>query len=198
MRKVLMVNVAIVVCCLFFFACARDLSQYQYLKEPQIRTMAKQKMLIVETKGDPNLVGGKAFSTLFKTVFKLKGKVKGLEIKTPRARWPNLPTTPKSEWIGIYGLPIPETVDTLPTQKKGSTPEVKIRYWEYGDVAEILHIGPYSEETPTIKKLQKFVEDKGYQIAGAHEEEYLKGPGMFFKGNPAKYQTIIRYQIKKK
>jgi len=198
MKKVLMLNVLIVSCCLFLFACAKNLSQFQYLKEPQIRTMANEKMLVVETKGDPNLVGGKAFSTLFKTAFKLKGKVKGLEIKAPRARWPNLPTTPKSEWTGIYGLPIPATVETLPAAKGKSLPEAKIETWQYGEVAEILHIGSYSEETPTIEKLYKFVKEKGYEIVGPHEEEYLKGPGMFFKGNPAKYQTIIRYRIKKK
>jgi hypothetical protein len=65
-------------------------------------------------------------------------------------------------------------------------------------VAEIFHIGPYSEEPHTIAKLYQFIKDNGYKLVGAHEEEYLKGPGMFSKGNSAKYQTIIRYRIKKK
>ena len=42
----------------------------------------------------------------------------------------------------------------------------------------------------------KFIADKGYVVAGPHEEEYLAGPGMV--AEPAKYQTIIRYQVKKK
>ncbi len=32
---------------------------------------------------------------------------------------------------------------------------------------------------------------------GEHEEEYLKGPGMFGTGGPEKYLTIIRYRLKK-
>jgi hypothetical protein len=32
-------------------------------------------------------------------------------------------------------------------------------------------------------------------IAGAHEEEYIKGPTMTGKGDPEKYVTIIRYQV---
>jgi hypothetical protein len=33
-------------------------------------------------------------------------------------------------------------------------------------------------------------------VAGPHEEEYLKGPGL--AASPADYWTIIRYPVKKK
>ena len=197
LSTLIMVITALVIF-VFLFGCARDLRKYEYLKEPQIRTMPRQKMIVVEVQGDPNVVGKEAFSELYKTFYKLKRRVKGLEVSAPRARWPEPFDTPKNEWVGIYGLPIPETVETLPVQRKGPVPGVKITHWEYGEVAEILHIGPYSEETPTIEKLHQFIEDNGYKIGGVHEEEYLKGPGMFFKGNPAQYQTIIRYPIEKK
>ena len=68
--------------------------------------------------------------------------------------------------------------------------------WEYGQVAEILHVGPYSEEEPTIRKLLDFIKNSGYATTGEHEEEYLKGPGTFSMGNPAKYLTIVRYRLK--
>jgi hypothetical protein len=173
------------------------LEKYAHLKDPQINTMPRQKMIIVVAKGDPNVVGKKALRALFKIFYKLKGKEKGLKHVAPRARFPKPFDTPKNEWINIYGLPIPESVETLPGQKKGDISGVKIEYWEYGKVAEILHIGPYNKETPTIEKLHKFIKDKGYKIVGAHEEEYLKGPGMIFKGDPNKYWTIIRYRIEK-
>jgi len=179
----------------FIFGCGSKLKEYEHLKEPGIRMMPRQKMIVVEVHGDPNVVGKDAVPTLYKTFFKLG--IKGLKAPPAfRARWPKSLDTPKDQWIGIYGLPIPESVEKLPTQKKD--PKVKIEYWEYGEVAEILHIGSYSEELPAIERLHQFIEDNGYKIAGYHEEEYIKGPGMFFKGNPAKYQTIIRYPIKKK
>jgi hypothetical protein len=85
---------------------------------------------------------------------------------------------------------MPETVE-----KDGL--RVQLDQWQYGEVAEILHVGAYSEEAPTVEKLRQFAFKRGYRMAGPHEEEYLKGPGMFFKGNPGKYMTIIRWRVQK-
>lgn len=184
-------TIVLVLCVLtlaFVMGEAQDLSQYEHLKEPQINKMPQQKMLAVEAKGDPNVVGQEAFSLLFRTFFSLKG----VRISPPRARWLNLFIDPKEEWVGLYALPLPESITELPSEVEG----VRIEYWDYGEVAEILHIGPYSEETPTIIKLHKFIQEKDYQISGPHEEVYLKGPGM--ASDPSEYWTIIRYQVKKK
>ncbi len=115
----------------------------------------------------------------------------------PRARWPKPLDTPKSEWLGIYGLPIPATANTLPEPGSPTEAKVAITAWEYGEMAEILHVGPYSEETPTIQKLLDFIKQQGYVIVGSHEEEYLRSAGMGDKGDPAQYYTIIRYRVKK-
>ncbi|NUM64306.1 GyrI-like domain-containing protein [candidate division KSB1 bacterium] len=69
--------------------------------------------------------------------------------------------------------------------------------WEYGEVAEILHMGPYDKEQPTVARLMEFIKTQGYEVAGEHEEEYLKGPTMFSRGDPEKYATIIRYRVRK-
>jgi len=167
----------------------QDLSQYEKLKDPRIRTMPdKQKMLVIKKKGDPNVTAGEAFPTLYSTFSKLPGA----KIVPPRARWLNPPSDPRNEWVGLYALSLPDSVDSLPAGVEG----VKIDYWEYGEVAEILHVGPYSEETPTIERLFAFTAAQGYEIAGPHEEEYLRGP----ESGPdsSKYMTIIRYQVRKK
>jgi hypothetical protein len=59
-------------------------------------------------------------------------------------------------------------------------------------------VGGYDKEKPTIERLKAFIEQSGYEIAGLHEEEYLRGPGMIFRGNPDTYLTIIRYPVRKK
>ncbi len=173
-------------------------AQFAYLKDPQVRILPDLKVLQVQAKGEPGVVGGQAFGLLFKTYFQLKGVPKGPEQPAPRARWPLGLDTPKGEWIGRYAMPVPENVDALPSQSDG-TPglRVELTTWEYGDVAEILHVGPYDKEEPTIAKLTQFIKECRYEIVGEHEEEYLKGPGMFGKGNPQKYLTIIRYRVKK-
>lgn len=179
-----------------FFKQSPDLKQYESLKNPQIKKMENQKMLVVEVKGDPNKTAGKVIGELYKIFYQLKGQNKDMKIFSLRARWPkDFSESKKEEWQGIYGVPIPNSIEKLP---EGTNKDMKISVWKYGKVAEILHIGAYGEETPTIEKLQNFIKNKGYKIAGDHEEEYLKGPGMFFKGNPKKYYTIIRYQIVKK
>ncbi|HEY4761815.1 MAG TPA: GyrI-like domain-containing protein [Thermoguttaceae bacterium] len=161
---------------------------------PQIKEMPDQKMLEYRVEGDPNIVGGKAFGMLYQAYYSLKEVDKAKNI-TPRARWSATFTeTPKDKWIGIYGLPVPNSVSSLP---QGADPNVKISNWKYGTVAEILHVGSYLEERPTIEKLHNFIKASGYKISGYHEEEYVKGPTTFSKGDPKKYLTIIRYPVEK-
>ncbi|MFC2165632.1 hypothetical protein ACFLT2_11630 [Acidobacteriota bacterium] len=166
----------------------QDFSQYEKLKDPQISKKPNQKMLVVEAKGDPSVVTKEAFTKLFSTYFKLPGA----KMAAPRARWLADFTGPREDWVGFYALPLPESVTSLPDGMEG----VKIDEWEYGEVAEILHIGAYSEEAPNIEKLHKFITAQGYVIAGPHEEEYLKGPGMV--ADPSEYWTIIRNKVVKK
>jgi len=163
-------------------------------KEPQLLEMPSQKMAVVYMKGDPNKVMPQFLPALYGSVYKLKFelKKKGIEFKVDklRARWPNAHLVPKDKWLGICGLPIPEDTTSLPQKVPGI--EVKIEKWDYGTVAQILHIGPYSEEGATVERLHKFIKKNGYEIAGVHEEECLTSP-------EAKVQkTIIRYPIKKK
>jgi hypothetical protein len=175
-----------------------DPAQFEHLKQPQIRTMPDQKVLVVETQGDPTVVGGEAFGLLFKTYFKLKGVPRSPKNLAPRARWPLSPDTPKEQWVGRYAMAVPESVGPLPEQAGGpSGLRAELKMWQYGEVAEILHVGPYDQEESTIRRLMDFIKDGGYAIVGEHEEEYIKGPGVFFRGDPAKYLTIIRYRVTK-
>lgn len=168
---------------------AQDFSQYEALKTPRIVTLPNLKMLVVESKGDPAIVGGNAFGLLFKAFFSLPG---ARMTAPPRARWLNLATDPRATWVGLYALPVPDSVTAPPPGMSG----LRIEGWTYGEVGEILHLGSYADEPPTVEKLMKFVAEKGYVVAGPHEEEYLKGPGQ--AASPAEYWTILRYQVKKK
>ena len=117
-------------------------------------------------------------------------------MEAPRARWPKPFDSPKNEWIGIYGIPVPQSVNAIPKVSKRSALSIKLATWDYGSVAEILHTGSYASEDTSVNKLKQFIADKGYVISGAHEEEYLRGPG-FLPRNPKDYLTIIRYQVTK-
>ena len=154
-------------------------------------------MLVVKAQGDPNVVGSSAFGLLFEVYYKTAGVEKSFTMPAPCARWPVDFETPKDQWVGLYGLPVPEKVTQLPEYEHKNGLSVSLETWKYGTVAEILHIGPYDQEKPTVQKLKDFITQQGYAINGIHEEEYLKGPGMFGKGNPEEYATIIRYPVVK-
>lgn len=190
------VVVFLIIAALYLFSSGPDLSKYEFLKDPRITKMPDQKVIEVQATGDPNVVAGKAFKLLFKTYFKVPGVSKSMK-QAPRARWAG-DVNVKSSWTGYYAMPVPAETTQLPAIDPEPGYKVELTTWEYGDVAEILHVGPYAQETPTIQKLHQFLKQQGYEIIGYHEEEYLKGPGMFFKGDPEKYQTIIRYRVKKK
>jgi hypothetical protein len=57
-----------------------------------------------------------------------------------------------------------------------------------------MHIGPYSEEPPTIIKLHEFIKEQGYELTGNHREIYLSD---MRRTAPEKLKTIIRQPIKK-
>jgi hypothetical protein len=175
-----------------------DMSKYQQLKEPQLVPMDAQRMLVVEVKGDPGTTGKKAFGTLFRAYYTLKPECRAKGPVAPRARWPESKDTPRDQWVGRYALPVTESATTLPDIKTEGNVTIQFSTWEYGLTAEILHVGPYSEETPTIQRLLAFIDEHAYEVVGEHEEEYVKGPGMIMAGNPKNYVTIIRYRVKPK
>ena len=163
--------------------------------EPQIVEMPPQKIAVVRGKGAPDKVFPETMPALYGSVYTLKFdlKKKGLptfKVSGLRARYPDAHLVPMDEWTHIIGLPIPEDTTSLPQKVAGI--EVKIESWEYGTVAQILHLGAYDQERPTVERLQKFIEENGYEIAGMHEEEYLTTP------DAKVVKTIIRYLVKKK
>jgi hypothetical protein len=178
-------------------AQSNNATQFEPLKQPKISTKQPQKMIVVEAKGDPNVMGGQAFGLVFQLYYRLQETPKGRLQAFPRARWPESLEAPKAEWTGLYALPVPETVTQLPPHEPQEGLKSSLATWEYGEVAEILHLGPYSREEPALKRLRDFIRDQGYVIQGGHEEEYISGPTANGKGDPEKYVTIIRYRVRK-
>ncbi|MFC2060047.1 GyrI-like domain-containing protein [Chloroflexota bacterium] len=162
--------------------------------EPQILEIPSQKMAVVHAKGAPDKVFAEMSPALYGSVFTLKFdlKKKGLptfKVSGLRARYPDVHLVPRDEWTIIIGLPIPGDITSLP--QKVTNAEVKVESWEYGTVAQILHLGPYDQEQATVERLRQFIKDSGYEIAGIHEEEYLTRPDVKVP------RTIIRYTVNK-
>jgi effector-binding domain-containing protein len=59
----------------------------------------------------------------------------------------------------------------------------------------LAHRGPYQEMSRSYARIFKHVKDRGYAISMPTREVYLKGPGMFFRGNPRNYLTEIQIPV---
>ena len=68
-------------------------------------------------------------------------------------------------------------------------PLVRFESFSEREVAQIMHIGPFSEEGPTVEKLHVFIGDSGSQRIGKHHEIYLSD---IRRAAPEKWKTIIR------
>lgn len=82
------------------------------------------------------------------------------------------------------------------TEKKKNLPalpKVRLASWREGKAAQTLHIGPFSEEGPTIERVHRFIEETGLERAGKHHEIYLSD---IRRAVPEKWQTIIRQPVK--
>jgi hypothetical protein len=106
---------------------------------------------------------------------------------------------PKMNFLMIDGEGDPKVIEAKePLKKKKSLPALsKVYFKEFleGKVAQIMHIGPFSEEGPTIEKLHNFIKDNGYELHGKHHEIYLSD---IRRAAPEKWKTIIRQPIRKK
>ncbi len=65
-----------------------------------------------------------------------------------------------------------------------------------GKAVTLVHRGPYEKLSRSYQKLFEFINDKGFEPLLPSREQYLKGPGMVFRGNPKKYLTRIVVPVK--
>ncbi len=69
---------------------------------------------------------------------------------------------------------------------------VRLETLSEGPSVQMMYVGPYAEEGPTIAKLHEFAADSGYRLAGAHHEIYLSDPR---RASPEKLRTVIRQPV---
>jgi len=69
---------------------------------------------------------------------------------------------------------------------------LRIEPFAEGRVAQVLHLGPYAEERPTIERLHAAIAEAGLRPRGRHHEIYLGDPR---RGDPAKVRTLLRQAV---
>ena len=80
--------------------------------------------------------------------------------------------------------------------RKKSLPAIdrlRLEVFDEGRSAQLLHVGPYAAEGPTIQRLHAFIADNGCEPIGKHHEIYLNDPS---RTAPEKLRTIIRQPVR--
>jgi hypothetical protein len=181
-------------------------------KQVEIVDTPAMHFIMIDGHGDPNKAIGyqQAVEALYSMSYTLKFKIKkGKEA----IDYPVLPleglwwvddmnlfsVEHKEDWDWTMMIAQPDFVtkkifsETLPeVEKKKPNPALKLLRFEKfkeGKAAQIMHLGPYAAEAPTIAKLHAFIAEQGYKLKGKHHEIYLSDPR---KSAPEKMKTIIR------
>lgn len=185
-------------------------------KKVEIVKVPKMKFLQIDGKGDPNISQDfkDAVEALFALSYKIKFSIKQSEKAIDYSVMPleglwwaddisKFSVENKSSWKWTLMIMQPEFIsDELVKQeidelhrKKNLVALSKIRFqsFEEGKAAQIMHIGPFSEEGATVDKVHQFVEASNSERTGKHHEIYLSD---IRRGNPANWKTVIRQPMK--
>lgn len=207
---------------------------YQPKTRPSLITVDPINYLMVEGSGDPNQEEGEysqAMEILYGLSWTIKMSKMGarsidgyFEYVVPPldGLWwidgfifDGMPIQDKSkfQWISMIRQPEFVTEEVFEWAKEALSKKsphltfdkTRLAIYEEGLCAQVMHIGPYDLEVPTIEKLSAFIHDEGYTedissqhdafpLARRHHEIYLSDPR---KANPDTMKTIIRHPIRK-
>ncbi|MGH2596576.1 MAG: GyrI-like domain-containing protein [Actinomycetota bacterium] len=103
-------------------------------------------------------------------------------------------------WTLMIGLPPEATAGEIETHlgkaRAKLAPEfaadLRDEVFTEGPVAQLMHVGPYSEERPTIERLHEGIRAAGYRPVGRHHELYLGDPR---RSAPERLRTILRQPV---
>jgi hypothetical protein len=73
-----------------------------------------------------------------------------------------------------------------------AAPRLRVGRLDEGRVAQVLHLGPYAAERPTLDRLHAAIVAAGLQPRGDHHELYLGDPG---RAAPEKLRTLLRHPV---
>ena len=185
-------------------------------REFSVVEVPEMQFLMVDGHGDPNTAQTyqEAVEALYAVAYKLKFMSKkqvekdyvvppleGLwwaddmetfTVKRDKSAWDWTMMIMQPEWITpeMFAQAVAEVQKSkdLPALSK-----VRLERYAEGLAVQILHIGSYDAEAPTLARLHReFIPQNGYVEAGKHHEIYLGDPR---KTAPEKLKTVLRQPV---
>jgi hypothetical protein len=189
-------------------------------KEPTIVHVPPMRFVMIDGAGDPN--SSAAFEEAVQALYGVAYTIKFARKKAPGpAGVPDFVVPPleglwwmkggrrfdsdrRADWRWTLMIRLPDHVREKDVsaalaeleRKKPSPSLARVRFERFaeGRAAQIMHVGPYADEPPTIARLHAFVAGQGYALHGKHHEIYLGDPR---RTKPEKLRTVLRHPVKR-
>jgi len=188
--------------------------QYRATTKPILVEVTPARYLAVDGVGEP---GGSTYqekvAALYSVAYALKfgAKATGRDYVVAKLEGlygidgqpaSELLSIPRDQWKWRHLIRQPDFIDRGALEeaqnglrskgKEGDFGAVQLVDIDEGPCVQILHIGPYADEQPTIEAMHTFVADQKLSLHGWHHEIYLSDPR---RVPPERLRTLLRHQI---
>ena len=181
-------------------------------KKVEVVDVPKMNFLMIDGEGDPNKSQSfkDAIDVLYPLSYALKFMIKRGELAVDYGVLPleglwwaddmsTFSVEDKDGWKWTLMIMQPDFVTNEMVQEAiaqvrdkkdpASLSLVRFESFEEGKAAQIMHIGPFSEEGPTVENVHSYIEENGSKRRGKHHEIYLSD---IRRAASEKWKTIIR------
>jgi hypothetical protein len=182
-------------------------------KEVSVVDVQHMNFLMIDGEGDPNTSPeyAEALEALYAVSYAIKFKIKRAPGGVDYAVMPleglwwtddmrTFSVEDKDAWKWTAMIMQPEVYVTEELfeeakveveRKKGLRAVARMRFEAFreGLSAQIMHLGPFSEEGPVIERIHRYIEERGGKPRGKHHEIYLSD---LRRTKPERLKTVIR------
>jgi hypothetical protein len=196
--------------------------ELKHLYRPSSRSFVivdvpSMQFLMIDGHGDPNVAQEyrAALEALYAAAYRLKALSKNEEgrdyvvppleglwwaedmatfaARRDKSAWDWTMMIMQPEWITSEML-VRALKDVGTKKDLPSLPKIRLQTYHEGFAVQILHIGSYDDEGPTIDRMHTYAVEQGYEPAGLHHEIYLSDAR---RVAPEKLKTVLRQPIRK-
>jgi len=186
------------------------------MEAPSLIQVPSMQFLAHEGKGSPNdnPAFEAAVSALYSCAYSIKfaRKKAGLEpeysVQPLEGLWwvaggnpSDFGKAPQSQWAWKLLIGQPDFISAadldaakadILKKKAEDVSGVRLERFEEGLCVQIMYVGAYKDEHPTISSMHSWVQERGYELRGQHHEIYLGDPR---RTSPEKLKTILRQAV---
>jgi hypothetical protein len=191
--------------------------ELRHLYHPSAKEVAQVdvpafRFLMVDGEGDPNTSPAYAqavealFSVSYTARFMVKKGPQGIDyaVMPLEGLWwssdmSSFITGDRSQWRWTMMIMQPHFVEAAVIEaalsrvaRRKTLPALdalRLETFHEGRCAQTLHVGPFSEERPTVQRVHDFIARQGCALAGKHHEVYLSDVR---RADPARWRTVVR------